>query len=222
MDAESQTPPAEKSPTESSLQFDRAEFVTPAAAALSCEVCKTPLQGEYYQVNGKSICPACRTKIDAAFGGGSSFARFGKAAIAGLAGGLVGFLAYWAVRALFGIQLSLIAILVGWLVGSGVRWGAHARGGLIYQIMAALITYVAICSSYIPDLLSQSTDPSLPLIAKGIIAFFIALAVPFLRGVQGIMGWIIIAIGLYQAWIMNRKAVVQITGPYFTSKPPAA
>src|SRR4051812_43876927 len=91
MDAESQTPhPVQPAPTESapasSLQFDRAEFATPAAAALSCEVCKTPLQGEYYQVNGKNICPACRTKIDANFTSGSKFQRFGKAAVAGVAG----------------------------------------------------------------------------------------------------------------------------------------
>ena len=53
--------------------------------------------------------------------------------------------------------------------------------------------------------------------AVALLAFFVivwglALAAPFLAGTSNIMGIIIIAIGLYEAWKFNRRLVV--TGPY--------
>lgn len=46
------------------------------------------------------------------------------------------------------------------------------------------------------------------------ILFAIAFVAPFLAGLQNIIGLLIIAIGLYEAWKMNRRAVLQITGPH--------
>ena len=50
----------------------------------------------------------------------------------------------------------------------------------------------------------------------GAIAFLIGFiyAVPFLGGAQNIMGLIIIGIGLYEAWVLNRAAPLVVTGPY--------
>lgn len=205
MDPASQTPtPAE------GLQFDRAEFAP--GATLACTICKTPLQGEYFQVNGKNICPACRTKLEENFTGGSKVARFGKAAAAGVVAGFAGFVIYWAVRTFFHMELALIAIAVGWMVGRAIHWGANGRGGTFYQLMAVVITYVAICSSYVPMILSD--ESKLPFLIKLPLAMIFALAVPWLEGPSNIIGWVIIAIGLYQAWVMNRKPQIQITGPY--------
>lgn len=58
-----------------------------------------------------------------------------------------------------------------------------------------------------------------PLTATGAIAAIailvgLLLALPFLSGVENIMGVIIIGIGLYEAWKFNRKGQVNITGPH--------
>lgn len=42
----------------------------------------------------------------------------------------------------------------------------------------------------------------------------ILLAAPFLAGFENFMGWIILAIGLYQAWNINRKQVEVFAGPF--------
>jgi len=48
----------------------------------------------------------------------------------------------------------------------------------------------------------------------GIIFFAIILATPFLAGFQNILGLVIISFALYQAWKMNRKIRLDITGPF--------
>jgi hypothetical protein len=42
----------------------------------------------------------------------------------------------------------------------------------------------------------------------------IALAAPFLGGVENLLGIIIIGVGLYEAWKLNRHQPVVITGPH--------
>jgi hypothetical protein len=42
----------------------------------------------------------------------------------------------------------------------------------------------------------------------------IAVVAPFLGGLENIMGIVIIGIGLYEAWKMNRRHVMTITGPH--------
>ena len=41
-----------------------------------------------------------------------------------------------------------------------------------------------------------------------------ACAVPFLRGVDGVLGLVIIGIGVYEAWKFNRRRSIVITGPH--------
>ena len=42
----------------------------------------------------------------------------------------------------------------------------------------------------------------------------VCLAAPFLAGFENIIGLLIIAIGLYEAWKLNQRLVVNITGPF--------
>ena len=42
----------------------------------------------------------------------------------------------------------------------------------------------------------------------------IAFAAPFLAGFQNFMGWIILAIGLYEAWKLNKKQELVFAGPF--------
>jgi hypothetical protein len=47
-----------------------------------------------------------------------------------------------------------------------------------------------------------------------VVAFVIALAVPFLAGFQNLIGLLIIGIALYEAWKINKRSSVQIAGPF--------
>ena len=42
----------------------------------------------------------------------------------------------------------------------------------------------------------------------------LAFAAPFLMGFENIIGLVIIAIGLYEAWKINRKPDRTVTGPF--------
>jgi hypothetical protein len=199
--------PANPNPTPpgDSLQFDRAEY---AGAALKCAVFGGSIQDQFYQANGQNICPACREKVSLV--GVPDPLAFGRATGAGLAAGVGGFLLYWLLLHLFGLQIGLVAIAVGWMVGSAVRWGSRGTGGPPFQILAVAITYLSICSSYVERLLRYSD--SLP------SAIMRALAYPFEGGMSNIIVWLIIGFGLYEAWILNRKIQLQISGPFSTAK----
>jgi hypothetical protein len=184
------------------LQFDRAEFATasaPDAAGLTCVACKRTIGSIYYEVNGRIVCNICQPGVETALTGGSGTRRLIAAAVAGSVAALLGALIYGAVYALTtGYQIGLIAILVGYLVGRAVRWGAQARGGWRYQGLAVALTYLSI---------------TLWRMAFGVPLAY-AVAAPFLGGLEHIMGIVILAIGLYEAWKLNAGAHYRITGPY--------
>lgn len=46
------------------------------------------------------------------------------------------------------------------------------------------------------------------------ILFGIAFIAPFLGGFSNFMGWIILAIGLYEAWKLNRREEISFEGPF--------
>jgi len=49
----------------------------------------------------------------------------------------------------------------------------------------------------------------------GLLAIFaIAAAAPFMAGASNIIGLAIIAFGLWEAWKINRRVALNITGPY--------
>ena len=181
---------------------------------------------------------------------------------------------YYAVSALTGYEVGLIAIVVGFAVGSAVRWGSNGRGGKRYQALAMMLTYLAIVTTYIPPIIQgfreaaadesavaeaadesasadavapdaadapaaaatpdgapaepETTDAAASALpsgaAGGAIALILLLAIacvaPFLAGFENIMGIIIIGIGLYEAWKLNRRATLEITGPHTLARPP--
>jgi hypothetical protein len=47
-----------------------------------------------------------------------------------------------------------------------------------------------------------------------VLLFALAFAAPFLGGFENFMGWIIIAIGLYEAWKLNRREKLDFEGPF--------
>jgi hypothetical protein len=227
------------------LQFERAEFdQTPS---IECAQCKTPLHGSYFDVNGQTVCERCRYAIEAALTSGSSSGRAFRAMGAGLGAAIGGAVLYYAIAAITGYAIGLIAIAVGYGVGVAVRWGSGGRGGRGYQILAVGLTYLAIVSTYIPPLIqdfreaqqqanasttggttaatattvSASPDATAApprgaiTIALAIVVLLgIAVVLPFLGGFQNIIGIFIIAIGLWEAWKLNRRTEIVISGPH--------
>jgi len=190
-----------------SLQLDRAEYAENAPER--CAACGQALGGSYYEVGGRVCCPSCQERLVAAREGRPGPAGFLLAAAAGLGAAAVGAAIYFAVRAATGYQFSLISILVGFLVGKAVHWGCGGRGGWPYQALAVLLTYLAIVSTYVPLIVEAAKQQQI----AAPLLLLIAAAVPFMGGV-GILGWIIIAIGLYEAWKLNLRPPLTVTGPH--------
>jgi hypothetical protein len=223
------------------LQFERAEFEQGITAS-TCAACATPLYSSYFTINGAMACEACRYKAETV-DTGSSIGRFTRASAGGLAAAVAGSLLYYAISALTGYEFGLIAIVVGFAVGSAVKWGARGRGGWRYQTLAMALTYLSIVMTYIPPIIrglregAAKTETSAPAVAGDarpvdaaatdatrvtLAQFLFALAMltafacaaPFLAGLQNVMGIVIIGIGLYEAWKINRRVTLTISGPH--------
>ncbi len=191
------------------LTFDAAEHVSSAPAQPTCTNCNATIADRYHEANGKVVCAACRARIEHVMTTSDGKAgRFFRALLFGAVGAAVGAGIYYAILALTGYELGLVAIVVGWLVGRGVSLGANHRGGWLYQAMAVVLTYSAIVSTYVPLIAKEGVEGPLP------VLFIVAYAVPFLAGLQNIIGIAIIGFAVYQAWSMNKRLTISFTGPY--------
>lgn len=214
------------------LQFDRADFGAEQVQAIVCTSCKQPITQSYYDAGGHILCSACREKIDQA-GDAWVGTRFARAFFAGLGAAIAGAVLWWGVRAITDMEIGLVSIAIGYGVGKAVRWGTGNRGGRAYQVLAVFLTYAAVAGNYTPDVIKAFRDSDKPAataqktaaqkeepagageIALGFLVIFaIAAAAPFLAGASNIIGLAIIAFGLWEAWKINRRAALNITGPY--------
>lgn len=72
---------------------------------------------------------------------------------------------------------------------------------------------------------AKASDPELTLgeFLLGVVGIFaLAAAAPFLAGFENILGLLIIAFGLWQAWKLNRRPALQIVGPLTLGTAPPA
>ncbi len=212
------------------------------SATVRCVACKRPVGAAYYTSGTKTVCPPCRSAFETAMAKGSRAGRFVKASLCGALAAILGAGIYYAIAAATGYELGLIAILVGFLVGKSVRWGTGGGGGRGYQLLAAFLTYCAVDATYFLPLFqeamkqaqhsSQTTSgaggaaqpdpkekahekPSAPRVALATVELIgLLLALPFLLGFQNAMGWIIIGIAVYQAWVINRPLQISFAGPF--------
>ena len=236
------------------LQFDQAEVQDLGRGSVVCGFCKKPIPNEYHQVNQMTACGACRQMVEASLARRPGMTGFLKAFGAGIGAAATGALVWFLIANFAHMELGIIAIAVGFAVGCAVRWGTGGRGGWLYQSLAIVLTYLSIVTSYMPDIaegLVQSfhrTDTRISQKAQAgvaapaasrsdapqtvsqipaqmwVLIFVLACAAPFLAGASNFMGWIIIGIALYEAWKINRRATVQINGPYAVNAtvPPGA
>lgn len=216
-------------PATDDLQFEVAEpsvenSVGPAPSAQTCVGCRQPIASTYYAVRDKVVCPSCCQQLNAP-PPGSAATRVFKSFFMGLGAGLLGAVIWFAIRRVAHLEVGLVAILVGYMVGKAVRKGSGNRGGVGYQIMAVILTYCCICANYAPDVLEamqgRFDDDRVPVVIQAIFVAGTSLAVPFLGGVQNILGLLIIGFALLQAWKFNKPRSLAITGPYQIGSPVA-
>jgi hypothetical protein len=152
------------------LQFDRAvhaEAPNGSDAELACAMCNTPLRTEYFHVAEQPTCATCKSAVERANQNAATQGRrpaiFARALIFGLVAAIAGAILYYAVIALTGWEIGLVAIVIGFMVGFAVRKGAGSAGGRRFQWLAIILTYFAVGLAYAPlafKSFSEGTSPT--------------------------------------------------------------
>jgi hypothetical protein len=142
------------------LQFDSVVPRTDAAApppipttviptaTTQCTLCQASIGGEYYDVSGHTVCRACSDKVSHEVTTPRDPGTLVRALVAGGVAAVLGALVYFAVIAVSGFEIGLVAIAIGYMVGYGVRLGTRGRGGRRFQVIAVLLTYFAVGLAY--------------------------------------------------------------------------
>lgn len=135
------------------LQFDKVAGAAPGGAMM-CANCGKPIEGTYYYVGGKPICASCKATLEsqvmAHFAKGRSTTGLVRAVLFGLGAAIAGAILYYAVIALTGLEIGLVAIVIGYMVGYSVRKGSFGVGGRRFQVLAVVLTYFAVGLAYTP------------------------------------------------------------------------
>jgi hypothetical protein len=195
----------------------------------ACAACGAGIVDRYFRVNAQSLCPRCTALIQAQYEKGVPGA-FVRATAFGLAGGVLGAALYYGVAWIANAEFGIVAIVVGILVGKGVRRGAGLHRHWLYPALGLGLTYLAIVSTYVPDVLNAMTTPegvtegavaidgaaqsSNVTLSALLLALLFALVVPVLMLVKlQIWGPIILAIGLWEGWRYGRAPKLVFEGP---------
>lgn len=238
----SPAPPDPEHPLGAELQFQTAEPLAPSSAAgTTCVVCKIPIHKTYYHAQGAVVCELCAQRIESGQQAPPALS-LPRAALYGGGAALAGSILYALVGIVTGLEIGLIAIVVGVLVGKAVRRGSRGMGGRPQQVLAVVLTYFSITTSYIPVFVyqqakneaSKSQAAAAPAAAAGqnepqmsfggalLILVALAAAAPFLsltQGASAVITLVIIFIGLQRAWRLTGRNEVLVMGPYEVSAP---
>uniref|UniRef100_Q01VX4 Uncharacterized protein n=1 Tax=Solibacter usitatus (strain Ellin6076) TaxID=234267 RepID=Q01VX4_SOLUE len=226
------------------LQFQRAEPVAPEPSpddlSPRCVVCKHPTGNSYFHAQGLVVCPGCAEQIRTGQQAPPAVSLM-RAALYGGGAALAGCLLYAVVAIVLNAEIGLIAILVGYMVGRAIRHAGQGRGGRPQQILAVILTYFAITTSYIPVYIYHAVKNPRPAITRQqpgqgspapavaekrpasfgsavVVLLLLAAVAPFLSlgssGVSGLISLFIIFIGLQRAWRLTGRSEILIMGPY--------
>lgn len=150
-DASDAAPPSlEPDTAEAMDEQDDPDDLGAAPVVRGCWACQAELKHQYYEVDAHPICGGCAARVKNPESEGTPFGRFARALTYGCGAGVVGATLYYAILALTGYEVGLVAIAVGFMVGYAVKEGSYGRGGWRYQLIAMAITYVAIVMTYVP------------------------------------------------------------------------
>lgn len=144
------------------LQFDTATPVATATVpaggqSVTCASCGGAVVDEYFDVNGQSVCRACRDVIARHGETPRGLAVLAKALGLGVAAAIVGAVVYYAVIAITDFEIGIVAVATGYIVGFAVRHGAGGRGGRRFQVMAVALTYWSVGLAYVPLVIQAGT-----------------------------------------------------------------
>jgi hypothetical protein len=213
-------------PDEQEIDFGRAEFEQPRAPGLACGSCNAALT-TYHTLNGTPRCDGCLQRANEAHQG-----SFFKALLLGGVAAALGAALYYGIYALTDSQLGLVAIVVGIMVGVGVRMGAGGRTSMVYRLMAVGFAYLAITSTFVPDIVESMMQPDAAEAAADVdsaavaepqeasaaayvVGFVIAWIAPALFVANGeIILLIILLIGLWEAWRLSAPRDHEVLGPF--------
>jgi len=230
------------------LQFDTlVPRVTPSdvstAQGVTCASCQQAITSEYFDVNGQSVCNACKAQLEHLVQTPRGWGLFAKAAVFGLVAAILGAVLYYAVIAITNFEIGIVAIAIGFMVGWAIRKATANRGGRRYQVLALVLTYWSVGLAYTPltfqqlaeenkkEQVQESRDAapaappesseeatvlSIPIVLAILVGFSLALPVLAVFGSlpSGLISAFIIGIGMRQAWQMTGVPPLQISGPY--------
>jgi hypothetical protein len=206
-----------QTPDANDLQFEQVEAITvaerPQFENPTCAACGQPFADAYYTAGAKLICPRCRNTYMATFDGDRA-ARFAKATFLGIVNGLLGAAIWCAARNITHLEIGLVAVLVGFLVGRGVLKGSVQRGGREYQILAVILTYLAMCASYIPTVLEVARRRHSLTYDYMFVWSKVVLKMPVLVGMRSPLTLLIAGFALWEAWKLNNRRAPKFAGPY--------
>lgn len=84
--------------------------------------------------------------------------RLVKAGLFGTIAAALSAAGWYGIVKLTGYELGIVAVVVGLVVVGAVRMGSEQRGGWLYQMLAVLLTYLAIATSYVPTLMESARE----------------------------------------------------------------
>jgi hypothetical protein len=155
---------SEQLPPVEDLQFRRAQPIAGATEpAQACVVCKQTIGDDYFHAQGQMVCPVCAGRIQSGQQAPPSLSLV-RAILYGAGAALAGCILYATVSIVTGLEIGLIAIVVGIMVGKAIRYASHGLGGRPQQILAVLLTYFAISTSYVPVFVYQMRKSPKPAI----------------------------------------------------------
>jgi hypothetical protein len=201
--------------------------------AATCERCRTTL-AQPLEVGG-GLGRLLRAMALGALGGGAgALVYFGVGYVTGyefsLIAILVGWLAGSGVRrgsgSRGGLAYQALAVVITYVaiastsipaIVSGIREEMASREAAVAQNDGAVAEPEDAAAGAAPMVAAASDDePGSALDVAVAVTFLFALAcaLPFLGATSNPMGLLIIAIGLHQAWSLNRRTPLEITGPH--------
>jgi len=224
------------------LQFQHAEALPQEGAPGSqlCVACRRPTGNTYFHAQGQAVCPLCAERIQSGQQAPPA-SSLGRAVLYGLGAAVAGCILYALVAIITGWQIGWVALIVGTLVGKAIRHASNGMGGRPQQILAVILTYFAISTSFVPVVLYEAAKhperfarpaqteearqaaqtearerPVRTVVGALVSLLLLGLAAPFfdVASVSGLITLFLIFIGMQRAWKLTARPEILIMGPY--------
>jgi hypothetical protein len=111
--------------------------------------------------------------------------------------------------------LAIVSTYVPFIFKSATEHGTNSTAAAVAPASAAPATDSVTVRPVVATVDSSAHRMTVGRFALGLVALVaIAAVAPFLAGFENILGLVIIGFALFQAWKMNRRVPLAITGPY--------